>query len=284
MPQLRVVSWNAEGMFVTGTKTRRATPQDALRVLKDLNADVVVIPEFGLKDSLLKETLAEIEHLSYTCILTAYEDKRAPGLYFGILSRLPISHHKTFQLEGSTRRATIIECLVPGQNKPLRVVGVHLDDRNEALRMRQITSVVETVNDRTEAPLLVLGDFNAMSRQSLFANLMRSTPIHLFTKIIPHQKLRSVFERVSEMAIGTTINYLFQHTNLHSLDPILQRTISAKQADVDWMPSWRIAKIDWIFGNQFITTRSYRVMRDVGSDHRPVIADISINLHNNDGA
>ncbi len=284
MPQLRVVSWNAEGMFVTGTKTRRATPEDALRVLKDLDADIVVIPEFGLKDNLLKETMAEIEKLSYSCTLTDYNDSRAPGLYFGILSRLPISHHKTFQLEGSTRRATIIECLVPGQNEPLRVVGVHLDDRNEALRMQQITSVVETVNSKKEAPLLVLGDFNAMSQYSLFAGLMRSTPIHLVTRIIPHQKLRSVFERVSEMASGTTISYLLHHTNLHSLDPRLQRTISAKQADIDWMPSWRIAKIDWIFGNQFVVTRSYRVMRDIGSDHRPIIAEISINLHNNDGA
>jgi endonuclease/exonuclease/phosphatase family metal-dependent hydrolase len=76
------------------------------------------------------------------------------------------------------------------------------------------------------------------------------------------------------MAVGTTVSYLLAHTDLCDLDPRLQRTISAKQADLSWAPKTRLAKIDWIFGPRHWKVQRYHIDKDAGSDHRPVIADV----------
>lgn len=76
------------------------------------------------------------------------------------------------------------------------------------------------------------------------------------------------------MAMGTTIAYLLKETTLHDLDTKNRRTISGKQRGLEWIPAVRLAKIDWIFGSKQFRTLSYRIMRDVGSDHRPVLAKI----------
>ena len=88
--RLRVVTWNAEGMFVEGTKTRRATPHDALRVLRRLNADIIVIPEFGRLDGLRDEIHTAMASLGYEVVSTPYHDSNAPGLGLVVLSRLPV--------------------------------------------------------------------------------------------------------------------------------------------------------------------------------------------------
>ncbi|MBC7764717.1 endonuclease/exonuclease/phosphatase family protein [Microbacteriaceae bacterium] len=283
MPEIRVVSWNAEGMFVEGTKTRRAKPTDAISVLKQLNADIVVIPEFGRKDGIAPQTIEAIAGLSYEYAISDYNDERMPALSFAILSKLPIVSQHTFGLAGSARQALQVECRL-SDGQLISVIGVHLDDRSESMRKQQITSVVEAVRRVKGQPILVMGDFNAMSVDSRFAQFARSLPVRMLTKLILHKQLHSVVERVSEMALGTTINHLLHQTALQNLDPKLQRTISAKQAGMEWMPSWRIGKIDWIFGTVPIKVRSYAVMRDVGSDHRPVVADITITPGDNNRA
>jgi endonuclease/exonuclease/phosphatase family metal-dependent hydrolase len=262
-------------MFAKGSKTRRASPADAISVLKNLNADIVVIPEFGRRDLLASKTLQALMKLSYTYVLSDYDDERAPALCFAVLSKLPVTRHRTVLLDGGTRPALLAECQL-SDGTSLRIIGIHLDDRNESIRMQQIVSIVETVNESNRAPMLVLGDFNAMSQNSRFARFARSHMVRMVTHLMPHRQLRSIIERVSEMAMGTTVNYLLDRTSLRSLDPRMQATVSAKQAGMEWMPSWRIAKIDWIFATVGIAAQSYVIFKDVGSDHRPVIADITI--------
>ena len=63
------------------------------------------------------------------------------------------------------------------------------------------------------------------------------------------------------------------------LDGKLRRTISAKQAGLEWAPKLRLAKIDWIFGSSGLVATKYAIYKDIGSDHRPVIADIILKLH-----
>ena len=57
---LRVMSWNAEGMFVEGSMTRRASPDDALAVLREVGADIVVVPEFGVFERMSEKTSSAI--------------------------------------------------------------------------------------------------------------------------------------------------------------------------------------------------------------------------------
>jgi endonuclease/exonuclease/phosphatase family metal-dependent hydrolase len=157
---------------------------------------------------------------------------------------------------------------------PIRILGIHLDDRSEMGRLNEIASVVDVINSNPGIHTLLLGDFNAMRRESFFARFARSSSVRLVIQRVRHELVRSMAERVAEMALGTTIEYIETHTHLHDMDPAKKRTISSKQAGLEWAPSWRLAKIDWIFGSKHFSTRSYQVLPDVGSDHRPVVATL----------
>jgi endonuclease/exonuclease/phosphatase family metal-dependent hydrolase len=273
MNRLTVVTWNAEGMFVDDTKTRRGTPHDAIATLRKLDADIVVIPEFGRMADLQDAHAAAIEALGYEITLVAYDEPRAPGLGFAILSRLPILETRVHELPGSRRQVVEIQHKdVEGTR--IRVLGVHLDDRSEAGRLTEIATVCDIVTTEATMPTLLLGDFNAMHHDSWFARIARSRPAHGLSRRVRHTLVRSMADRVHEMALGTTVEYLLAHTNLHDLDPGRKRTISGKQAGLEWLPAWRLAKIDWIFGSKQFKTVGYRVLRDSGSDHRPVRAEL----------
>ena len=275
MSKLRVVTWNAEGMFVEGTKTKRATPHDALATLRRLNADIVVVPEFGRLATLRDEIRLTLESLGYELTMLEYDEPRSPGLGFAILSRLKVVSSQVHNLHESRRQLLEVRC-ENTEGVLIRVLGIHLDDRTEEGRLNEIASVVDIVDNNLDTPTLLLGDFNAMRRESLFAKFARSSSARLVIRRVNHELLRSMAERVSEMALGTTIEYLETHTKLHDMDRGRKRTISSKQEGLEWVPSWRLAKIDWIFASKHFTTRSYRVLPDVGSDHRPVLAILDV--------
>lgn len=277
MSEIRVATWNAEGMFVEGTKTRRATPHDALVTLRHLDADIVVIPEFGRLSDLRDEITLSLEALGYEVSLLAYDEPRTPGLGFAILSRLKVVSSQVHDLAGSRRQLLEVVCK-DATNTHIRVLGVHLDDRTEEGRLREITAISDVINAHENTPTLLLGDFNAMHRDSRFAKLVRSGLAGRLVRGVAHPLISSMAGRTIEMASGTTIEYIQTHTHLKDMDPGRKRTISSKQAGLEWAPSWRLAKIDWIFGSKHFTTRTYRVLHDVGSDHRPVIASLHLNM------
>lgn len=272
MKKLRVVTWNAEGMFVEGTKTRRALPHDALAVLRHLGADIVVVPEFGNIMKLRDEISVAIRSLGYQVSLAPYTDERAHGVGIAILSRLPIVSERQHQLTDSSQSCLEIHCR-DTTGEIIRIIGVHLDDRSEETRMNQVVTVGDIVNTHQTLPTLLAGDFNAMHHDSRFARMVRSRLAGAIARNIKHELLSSIAIRVHEMGYGTTIRYIDEHTSLSNSDAKLRRTISAKQADLEWMPAIKLAKIDWIFGSKHFNVLRYRVMRDVGSDHRPIVVD-----------
>lgn len=274
MTKLRVVTWNAEGMFVEGSKTRRALPHDALTVLRQLDADIIVVPEFGNLGKLRDEIAVAIHALGYQLALAPYDDVRAKGVGIAILSRLPVVLERQHRLTETNRSCLEIHCR-GGAGEILRIVGVHLDDRSEEIRMSQIQAVTDIINTHQSMPTLLLGDLNAMHYDSRFARMVRSTVAGTVARHLHHELLSSIATRVHEMGYGTTIRYIDEHTSLRDLDTKHRRTISARQAGLEWMPSLRLAKIDWIFGSAHFKVLRYRVMRDVGSDHRPVVVDLT---------
>lgn len=274
MSKLRVATWNAEGMFVKGTQTRRANPHDALQTLRMLDADIVVIPEFGNIKRLEESVVTTIKALGYQLVINPYDDPRATDLGFGFLSRLPIDAQRTVPLPVTGRSILEVYCR-DESGTPIRFVGVHLDDREEAIRMKEVKSVVDVINTDTSTPTMLMGDFNAMHASSGFAKLARTKTVAMLAYRIPNKQVASVARRAQEMAIGTTIDYLLQHTALHNLDPAMTPTVSAKQRGMEWAPSMRLAKIDWIFGSPHIIVEAHHVKKDVGSDHRPVVVQVA---------
>lgn len=272
--RLRVVTWNSEGMFVAGSNTRRATPQMAIATLKRLNADIVFIPEFGDIDSIDPATLMALQALGYEVVSYSYNQPELGSYGAAFLTRLPLKGYVMHHFTNTGRQ--FIEATIDNGNNLLRIVGIHLDDRSEALRLQQVPEVAKVVMQDDTMPVIVLGDFNAMHVSSKFARAVRARPLYYAARLFPHAQLSNMGTRVSEMGRGTTIVELIKMTGLHDLDGLHRRTISAKQSGLEWMPSWRLAKIDWIFGSKEIKTMSYTIFPDVGSDHRPVIAELSV--------
>ncbi|MGB4761964.1 MAG: endonuclease/exonuclease/phosphatase family protein [Candidatus Saccharimonas sp.] len=276
MSRLRVVTWNAEGMFVRGAKTQRATPHDAIKTLKLLEADVVVVPEFGKLEGLETPIRNAIGSLGYQLIEVAYDDSsitERDASAMAVLSRLPVKLVKIHKF-GGVRNAVEVHVVVG--ERVVRVYGLHLDDKVEETRLRQVEDLTASIERDARIPTLAMGDFNAMRRSSGFARLSRSWLARHASERVRHKQLKAIAVRLRQMALGTTIEYLEKHTHLRSLDPGHKLTISGRQAGLEWVPHVRLAKIDWIFGSHQFRVVRYRVFRDVGSDHRPVIADIEI--------
>jgi len=272
--RLRIVTWNAEGMFVAGSNTRRATPGMAIATIRRLDADVVFIPEFGNTDAIEEATLTALRALGYEIVFFSYGHAWLGSYGAALLSRLPLKRYLIHHFSNTQR--PFIEATVDVNGTLLRIVGIHLDDRSEALRLQQVPEVAEVVNQNDSLPVIVLGDFNAMHVSSKFARAVRARPLYYAARLFPHAQLRGMGTRVSEMGRGTTITELLKRTDLHDLDGLHRRTISAKQSGLEWMPAWRLAKIDWILGSKGVKAASYTVSSDVGSDHRPVIAELEI--------
>lgn len=261
--------------------TRRASPHNALTVLKKLDADIVVVPEFGVSGKVDEAVKVAIHSLGYQIIEAPYTDStlppHIPNMYeMAVLSRLPLRSHTVHHFDNSGR--AFIEAIIelPGAKDTLRLFGVHLDDKAEQLRLEQMSQLVQLINKGHVGETIVMGDFNAMGNRSLMAKLFGTKAAGAIGERLPSQQLKSISSRVTQMAIGTTIQALLDTTELHDLDSGHHLTISAKQAGLEWAPRLRLAKIDWMFGSKNVSTIKYRVSADVGSDHRPVRASIAI--------
>lgn len=272
MNKLRVATWNAEGMFVEGSKTRRGTPHDAVAVIKKLRADIISIPEFGMFATLTDEIRTTLQALGYEIVETSYKDAYHNEYGMALLSRLPIVHTQTVRF--ADHRNAIEAKVLDSQSNIIKVLAVHLDDSSERNRLEEIADIAKHLESSGNLPTLLMGDFNAMAMHSNFARLARSAMARSVARRLPHPILKDMALRVNEMALGSTIQYLQDHSYLHDLDPGHKRTISARQRATDWLPHLKLAKIDWIFGSKHFRTHSYRVLPDVGSDHRPVIAEL----------
>ena len=258
-------------MFVAGSLTRRATPQKAVAVLRELDADVVGIPEFGILDRMDTHTKHEIEALGYALYTTAYGDKRYPGYGSALLSRMDETDVEHYSL-GDEFRDALVATVTDKKGRKIRICSLYLDDRTDASRVNQISHFVTRLK-KSNLPTIVMGDFNTMDERSMMARFVRLS-ILLMMERAARGYFLTILQRLRMMASGSSLRYLTEHTTLRDLDPKHQLTISAKQAGYEWLPSVRLAKLDWIFASSEFSAQAYRVWRDVGSDHRPVRAEL----------
>ena len=261
-------------MFVAGSRTRRASPHDGIAVIKRLNADIIFIPEFSNTSPVDESVTDALRALGYTLITYLYEQPECSSFVAAFLTRLPLRSHVLHSFTNTQRQ--FIETRITLGSGIFRVIGVHLDDRSEELRLAQVPELASLINQDNTIPTIVLGDFNAMPASALFSRIARLRFVSYIARNLPSEILRSTGARVAQMAVGTTIPTLLRTTKFHDLDLGQRATISAKQEGFEWLPSIRLAKIDWIFGSSQISTLQYRVLPDVGSDHRPVLAILDI--------
>jgi hypothetical protein len=144
------------------------------------------------------------------------------------------------------------------------ITGRHFDDRNETNRL-------EVIDDLQDADI-IMGDFNAMHRNTLIANGLHAlkpignaiTEINTDVTVVRNPLLRfaSLFQRLTRMSEGTMLKKLhgfgFIETN--------EKTIPTIHG---------VAQLDHILVKPGIKYSNFKVHKNVKlSDHKPISLDI----------
>lgn len=278
---MKLVSWNLEGRLSSLSRDGRGTPEKIVTAIRELDADILVHPEaFGTEPSVAPEIEKALAATGYESVSVAYDDATSrgekavvPDPHLRIMSRLLIVHQEVIR-PGGIRNMLSITVRSP-EGRELRVIGIHLEDRSEALRLEQIGPLIEYINGST-VPTVMMGDFNAMPPGTVQSRLIHSRAFKAAVGLVTDGHMRYVLQRLSDMATGSTIATIVRQTPLRNTDPRFRPTTTPKMRRMEWMPSIRFAKIDWIFVSPDIEYRDFGISHDLGSDHRALGLTISL--------
>jgi endonuclease/exonuclease/phosphatase family metal-dependent hydrolase len=191
-----------------------------------------------------------------------------------LMSKLPFIHTAELRL-GGLRNAIDVVIDDPETGLPIRVIGIHLDDRNEEFRLRQVEDL-ELLIANSDIPVVLLGDFNAMYGDSLRAKFMRSRFARLIAETIPNENMSDFAVRATDMATGTTMARLTAPGMLIDADSLHLPTATPKVRGLEYLPSLPLIGIDHILHSPELKSSGHEVgAHDSGSDHRSVKAKIS---------
>lgn len=276
---LKIASWNIEGRLSEKGNVKRGTDKHIIESIKKLDADILVLLEAHSENSIDEvESKQQLVDMGYNIHSVTYDDdglklradSYASQLSLMILSKFPIDHIEIVSLGGI--RNSLIATIQFETNKIFRIIGVHLDDRSETTRVKQIKDLTKIVN-QSDIPTIVMGDFNAMHSSDFWpARMLRSYIAKLLSNFI----LPGISSRAIEMARGDCLKFLQSNTNLSDADPKHRPTSTPKMRGFEWLPSIRLIQIDHIFISKNIAINNFQIAQDGGSDHRAVSAEISI--------
>lgn len=279
--KIKLASWNIEGRLRVFTPTRRGMPEQIVREIERLDADVVVLPEaYAAELPKTPHIDAQLKRLGYTIIDTPYdddlpsrEDSLLKNLTLRVLTRMPAIHHVVRFGEGSAARSALKVTLTQGKDR-LTIFAVHLDDRSEALRQSAVQDLLAEVR-KTKGPVAIIGDYNAMSGTTRRAKLIHSRLARAVISALPHSFLSYYLKRATEMATGSVLAS-FQAAGLHDADPHHRPTTTPKIRGATWLPSIRLLDLDHLYVSPDVQVSNFRIMpRDGGSDHRAISAELT---------
>ncbi|MDQ8195221.1 endonuclease/exonuclease/phosphatase family protein [Coraliomargarita sp. SDUM461004] len=156
---MRILSYNIHGCI---GRDGREAPDRILKVIQNIDADVVGLQEVHSDDALDRDFLGKLEHLPYQSIIYGKTMRKSAADY-GNLLLLREAPQEVNRIElpndrGEPRGAIIAETLQDGQ--PLRIIATHLDIRIRE-RKRQIQTLKQHVLLHHHCPnSILLGDLN----------------------------------------------------------------------------------------------------------------------------
>lgn len=284
---MKIASWNVEGRLSRfAEKGRRGSPEQIIETIKRLDSDIIFLPEaFDGTKRIEPEVQYQLDQLGYTPIVIAYDehsDRQYQAVvdpHMMLLSRLEVVRRQEFRL-GDIRTMVMADVVDPDTGQTVRIFGIHLDDRNEENRLRQVENLLPLINS-SSSPVIAIGDFNAMHSASVPARILRNGAVLGAIDILPHPRSKDILRRLSEMASGNTMREIEDSTTLVDADPKKRPTTTPKMRDQEWMPSIRMAQIDHILVSPEIAVSDFGVARDGGSDHRAISATLNVTRQNN---
>jgi len=269
---LKIASWNVEGRLSDTGDVGRGTPAHIIDSITKLDADILLLAEAHSADSLddlpaskqLRDLGYELRNVPYDDDLATRENVYNKQLSLVFASRLPVDRFEIVKL-GDLRNSLV--AVVNG----VRFIGIHLDDRREETRIRQMHDLVKVIK-KSDMPTVIMGDFNAMHGEDIWpARFLRLKPVRLLSKLT----FTTIAGRAIEMARGEAIKYLEDNTNLTDADPKHRPTTTPKVRETPWLPSVRLIQIDHIFISPEILISNFTISPDYGADHRAISAEIS---------
>ena len=270
---MKIASWNVEGRLSDTGDIGRGTPTHILNSIAKLDADVLLLAEAHSGDSLddvpagkqLRDLGYKIHSVNYDDDTATRTDSYNKQLSLVFASKLPIDKFQVIRL-GDLRSALVAN--VAG----IRFVGIHLDDRREETRVKQMHDLVQIIK-KSDMPTIVMGDFNAMHGGDLWpARFLRLRPMRFLARFA----FVHIAKRAVEMARGEAIKYLEDNTSLTDVDPRHRPTTTPKVRGFAWLPSVRLIQIDHIFVSPEIAINDFQISPDHGADHRAISANVTI--------
>ena len=275
---LKIASWNVEVRLSNTDTKRRNNLSLIIKTIKDIDADILVLPEAHSESSLdylkprqqLLDMGYKIYNVPYRDDAPSRADSIAQQTSMMLLSKLPVKQFDIVRL-GDFRNA-LVATLEIESDQLFKVIGLHLDDRSEATRLKQVADLINIVN-QSKLPTIVMGDFNAMHGEDLWpSKFLRSR----LAKLLAHVVLPSISLKATEMARGEALRLLETNTGLIDADAQHRPTTTPKMIGLEWLPSIRLIQIDHIFVSKGIKVNKFSVASDGGSDHRAIITSLSI--------
>lgn len=281
---LRVASWNVEGRLSPFSTRGRGTPDRIVDEIEKLNADLILLPEAYDGDRSISQPIeSRIRHMGYDYIhdvdyVNGGPERRLDEAvklpYLRMMSKAAFQKIDDVRL-GDLRSAIDATVQDPDTGTPIRIIGVHLDDRNEEFRLRQVEDLERIVLGSDEH-IVLLGDMNAMYGDDYRSAFLRSRLVKLAAHSLPHNKFSNFANRVTDMATGTTLSRLTAPGVLVDVDERHRSTSTPKVRGLEFLPSIRLVNIDHILVSQTISTSDFTVgTKDSGSDHRPISVTIT---------
>jgi endonuclease/exonuclease/phosphatase family metal-dependent hydrolase len=230
------------------------------KLIADSNADLVVLNEVDF-DSTWSGHQNQAEAIAQAAGFPCWVEHRNLDFRFiygslksgnAILSRYPIVESKLIRYPAlraaerilSGHKQGLLCTLRISKSQQLRVLAVHLEHRNEEIRVQSARKIIEAVEE-SETPLIAIGDFN-------------STP-----SSFPGAEWDSNGQNAMDVLLDSQ---RFAVTP-ESVPTVAGMTFSSMKPD-------RV--IDWILIPKTWSFSDHRVLPSDLSDHRPVMADLLI--------
>jgi hypothetical protein len=205
----------------------------------------------------------------------AYNDNasKMTGPYLRVATRLPLANIHTVRF-GNIRSLLCLRIVDPVSQCQVRIIAVHLDERSEKRRMRQVEDLITHVACE---PLrtIVLGDFNAVWPEG-YAKVLASGFVRTIIRYLPMRRLRSVCRRFADMAHGTTLTALARAADLREADRLHVPTATPRTRYTTLLRGIRLAQLDHILLTPGLVATDFDVAEGSGSGHRAISATIHV--------
>jgi endonuclease/exonuclease/phosphatase family metal-dependent hydrolase len=263
MSQIKLASWNVARRL---SDPGRDKADAILRGIEQLDADVLVLSEAAaMSGRQVCNAAIRFGELGYRIAgMIEYQDQvphPSERQYLQVLTRLGAVAVKDITL--ATRQAAEITISGRPNQRAMRGIGWHQDDRSEQLRHGISVAALR------EDPDFLIGDANTHDPRTLRARMFRSKPGQILANHIPHARYRSLAQRNVGMAQGNSYATLTEWGGFVTANPkhIATKTVAGVPfSEVD----------HFLYRPDRVTIENFTVHNLIaGSDHYPISVDIS---------